>query len=90
MQWFEKFKVGQKVRVVKKVISWRVGNHTTKWNLVGDMDITIGKIYEIKQICKTIGFQLKTKKDVKYKCNYWYPVEALQGIAGTQLLFNFM
>ena len=89
-EWYDKFKVGQEVRVVKKVASWKVGGQTTKWNIAGDMDITIGKIYKIKQIGKRVGFQLWTEKDVKYKCNYWYPVNALQVLVGRQLLFNFM
>ncbi len=53
------------------------------------MDITIGKVYKIKQIQKYSGFQLWTEKDVKYKCNYWYPVEVLVGVKGEQLTFAF-
>ena len=90
MQWYEKFKVGQEVRVVKKVNSWKLDGCTTKWNTAGDMDVTIGKTYKIKQINKRVGFQLWTARDVRYKCNYWYPLEAIQVPKGVQLLFDFM
>lgn len=90
MKWYEKFKVGQKVKVIRKVVSWEIDGCTRRWNTAGDMNITIGKVYEIKQIQNGVGFQLRTEKDVGYKCNYWYPIEALQGLAGTQLEFAFM
>ena len=91
MEWYNKFKVGQRVRVVKKISSWRLpGNASTTW--VDDMDKTIGKTYKIKSIKREVGYELCTKKDTYYEHNYWYPMESLCGIniKGEQLLFNFM
>ncbi len=90
MKWYKKFKVGQRVRVVKKVDFWKVGGETTRWNSEGDMDRTIGKVYIIKGIRRHTGFQLQTREDVKHKCNYWYPVESLTYGGCAQLLFDFM
>ena len=98
MKWYEKFKVGQKVRVVKKVTSWRLDNyngdgHTGRgatW--VSDMDKTIGKVSTIIFIDTDVGYRLETRKDTHYKYNYWYPVESLEevNVKGRQLLFSFM
>lgn len=89
MKWYEKFRAGQKVRVVKRVLYWRVcGGGTVSWN--PDMDRTIGKSYQIKHIDEYGGYELYTEKDTKYKCNYYYPVESLACIVGTQLEFSFM
>lgn len=92
MEWYEKFKINQEVKVIRKVVSWRYSGCIINWNRAGDMDITIGKFYKIKQIRKRIGFQLWTEKDTKYNHNFWYPLEALQEplLVGEQLLFNFM
>jgi len=88
VEWYNKFKVGQRVKVVKKVSSWRYGGgFRVGWNT--DMNKTIGKIYKIKSIDKNVGYELRTKKDTYHKHNYWYPVESLVCI-GEQLLFNFM
>ena len=89
MEWHEKFKVGERVKVVKKVSRWKYGNSVT-WNLEGDMDSTVGKIYKIVQINRDIGYQLLTKYDTYHKQDYWYPVESLRTLVGQQLLFSFM
>ena len=54
------------------------------------MDITIGKVFEIICIDKNIGYRLGTDKVTCEEYNYWYPAKALQALAGTQLLFDFM
>ena len=96
MEWFEKFKVGQRVRVVKKVSVWQLdgwGGHglvggRASW--VRDMDKTIGKIYSIVQIDSDVGYRLETDKISSYQYNHWYPMESLRGLVGEQLQFNFM
>lgn len=99
MKWYEKFKVGQEVKVVKKIASWTfVNGGGTSWTSP-EMDKTIGKTYKIKTVKKTVGYQLLTEKDFPYEhddmggeigFNYWYPVESLACVKGEQLLFNFM
>jgi len=87
MKWYEKFKVGQKVKVVKKISFWRYYDRRTDW--VDDMNQTINKIYKIIEIDKYIGCKLHTQIFNKYsstKCDYWYPVEALQALIGQQLM----
>lgn len=91
----QKFMVGQKVKVVKKVVSWHFDNSNgelagrgAEWTL--DMDKTIGKTFEIIDINKDIGYRLKTDKLTDAQYNYSYPAESLQALEGTQLLFNFM
>ncbi len=92
MEWFEKFKVGQKVKVVKGVKFWYFKESScptgATWDI--DMDITIGKVFEIICIDKNIGYRLKTDKITHCKYNYWYPMESLRILAGRQLLFDFM
>jgi len=89
MQWYEKFKVGQEVRVVKKVPSWEYGIECG-WNLTGVIDKTVGKVYEIIRINSNIGYLLATDKQTGQ--DFWYPVESLEekNVKGRQLLFNFM
>ena len=90
MKWYEKFKVGRKVRVIKKVRVWKLcGGGGTCWNSAY-MDKTIGNVYEIRKIDKHIGYQLGTRGEVPM--DYWYPAEslALDRVKGEQLLFNFM
>ena len=98
MKWYDKFKVGQEVRVVEAITSWRFDN----WNGDGytgrgavwtpDMDKTIGKVFTIIFIDSDIGYKLETRKDTYYKYNYWYPAESLEeiNVKGRQLLFDFM
>jgi len=87
MQWYDKFKVGQEVKVVKKVTVWRFPN-AGECSWARDMDSTIGKTYKIIVIDKSVGYQLDTEGELGY--NYWYPVESLVDIKGRQLLFDFM
>ena len=90
MKWYEKFKVGQKVRVIKKVLVWRLpGGGGSGWNSCY-MDKTIGNVYEIRKIDKHTGYQLWPEG--KAGMGYWYPVESLapERVKGQQLLFNFM
>lgn len=97
MKWYEIFKVGQEVRVVKKVISWQFDSFDggdgytgmgASW--VSDMDITIGKVFEVVEIDPDIGYRLNTEIINFYKQNFWYPVQSLQSLVGKQLLFDFM
>lgn len=91
MKWYKKFKVGQEVRVVEKVVIWRFDNGGgAGWNINGTMDKTVGKVYTIISIDNSIGYLLNTKEAVG--SNYWYPVDALQESVkvGEQLLFDFM
>lgn len=87
MKWYEKFKVGQNVRVVKKVMNWHFDKYTggsrgrgADW--VYGMDKTIGKVYRIVRIDADVGYRLETDKVPPSKYNYWYPVESLQGLVG--------
>ena len=92
MQWYEKFKVGQQVKVVKKIVMWKFddGGRGCSWTV--NMDETVGKVYEIIVIDKDVGYQLNTQLSDRYndyKYDYYYPVESLAGVGG-QLLFSFM
>lgn len=82
MEQHEKFKVGQDVRVVRKVKSWPGAS----W--VSGMDKTINKIYKIKQTDGYIGCLLDTVNDAGR--SYWYSPESLACEVGKQLLFDFM
>ena len=87
MNWYEKFKVGQKVRVVKKV------NHWDGADWVTEMNQTMGKVYKIVQINKGVGYRLSTQIRVDFSrtlWDYYYPVESLACVKGEQLLFSFM
>jgi len=87
MKWYDKFKVGQEVRVVKKVLVWRFPNKGgCSW--APDMDRSIGKTYQIIVIDKSVGYQLDTENEFGY--NYWYPIESFSKPKGVQLLFSFM
>lgn len=90
MKWYHKFKVGQEVRVIKKISAWRAydGGYKIGWST--DMDKTIGKFYKIKSVDRFVGYELWTKGDTYYKYNYWYPMESLSYVKGRQLLFDFM
>lgn len=46
MKWYDKFKVGQKVRVVKKIQEWDYDDMGASWN-DGGMDKTMSKVYKI-------------------------------------------
>jgi hypothetical protein len=98
MEWFNKFQVGEKVKVVKKVTSWQFDSYNgdgltgrgASWS--EDMNKTIGKVFTIISIDTNIGYRLETDKSTQYKYNYWYPVESLEekNVKGRQLLFKFM
>ncbi len=94
MEWYNKFKVGQKVRVVRGVSNWVYSMEQTNWNNKY-MDRTIGQVYEIKEISRERGYKLHTQIPVDW-CdklyNYWYPAESLESPikVGEQLLFSFM
>lgn len=89
MKWFEKFKVGQKVKVIRKATHWIYGGTSVSWNSEA-MDKTIGKIYKIDFIDKSAGYRLSTGVELGF--DYYYPVESLASVKvkGKQLLFNFM
>ncbi len=91
MKWHEKFKVGQKVKVVKEVVSWELTNGGgAGWELSGRMDKSIGRVYEIIEIDMGLSYKLSTRDELEW--NYWYPAESLEAvnIKGRQLLFDFM
>ena len=95
MQWYEKFKVGQQVKVVKRVGCWVFPRpHGGGCNWTSDMDETVGKVYKIVEIDKFVGYRLDTQiSDIYYpddaeKYDYYYPVESLAGVGG-QLVFSF-
>lgn len=85
MKWFGKFKIGQKVKVVKKIGQWNGVLWAEK-----NMNRTINKTYKIIQIDPTHGYQLFTEGEFRFGQNYWYPEESLVCVKDTQLLFNFM
>ena len=82
-----KFKVGDKVKVIKKVEDWKM----CSWNNIY-MDGTIGRVYKIILVREDIGdYKLETKIEGK-RCddyNFYYPQESLQSV-NEQLLFKFM
>ena len=84
MKWYEKFKVGQEVKVTRKTGNWNYGE-SASW--VYQMDTTVGKVYKIERIDKYFGCRLAST-DGPFS-GYWYPIEALQIITGQQLLFEF-
>ena len=95
MEWFDKFKVGQRVRVVRKISFWRFEDFNNGMkgrgaNWAYEMDGTIGKALEIVYIDTDIGYRLGTEKVTPSQYNYWYPVESLRAIVGEQLVFDFM
>ena len=63
------FKIGDKVKVLRKAESYKLG-WATSWH--SNMDKYIGNTYTIKDIssgcCGVNGFQLGTKDD-----RYWFP-----------------
>ena len=94
MEWFKKFKIGQEVRVVKKIAKWGYEGMGASWNDWG-MNKTIGKVYKIIEIEKSTGYRLHTKLPVGYAddlWDFWYPMESLEAVnvKGRQLLFEFM
>ena len=91
MNWYEKFKVGQEVRVVKEVPHWEFPNGGgCSWNNeINKMHKTVGKVYKIIDIDKFTGYQLDTGNELGM--DYWYPVDSLDSVSvvGRQLLFEF-
>lgn len=86
-----KYKVGDMVRVVKKIKTWKFsnggGNTWTKY-----MDKTIGNVYTIIKIDKYIGYLLETQAyigNLDGRYNFWYPIESLGMSIGEQLMFDF-
>ena len=82
MKRYEKFKVGQEVRVVRKIAVWQGAS----W--VSGMNKTMNKIYKIKDVDEYIGCLLDTANDAGR--SYWYSSESLACVVGQQLLFSFM
>lgn len=82
-----RFKVGDRVKVIKKVQYWKV----CSWNDTY-MDKTIGRVYKIILVREDRGdYRLETKIEGK-RCddyNFYYPQESLQRV-NEQLLFSFM
>lgn len=87
MKWYNKFNVGQKVRVIRKISYWSFPNGG-RCSWVNSMDTTIGRAYKIEQIRTDAGYLLNTHNEVI--SNYWYPMESLASVKGEQLMFNFM
>ena len=94
MEWYKKFKVGQKVKVVKMVNNWNYAGRQIGWSSKY-MDRTIGQIYKIIKISGESGYSLQTQIPTDYGVglyDYWYPAESLESPikVGEQLLFSFM
>ena len=93
MNWCEKYKVGQKVKVVKKVKSWGGPMYSYGAHWPQAMNETIGNVYEIVEIDKKTGIRLLTKSESlnSLRYNYWYPVESLADVKvkGEQLYFDY-
>ena len=85
----KKFKVGQRVRVIKKVQSWN-SSHGVWCNC---MDWSLGKVYTVLEVTN-IDYLLDTAYDLNNYLvyNYFYPEESLEAEIeiGQQLLFPFM
>lgn len=93
--WTPKYKVGQEVRVVKKIDTWHYNGHGMGWNKSGTMKGTIGNVYTIIDIEKGCGYQLNTQVGMELgsmKWDFWYPDESLKlkSVKGEQYLFDFM
>lgn len=94
MEWYNKFKVGQKVKVVKRVGNWNYESRQIGWNNKY-MDRTISQVYKIIEIKRETGYKLHTQILVDWGdklYDYWYPAESLESPVkiGEQLLFSFM
>ena len=94
----KKFKVGQRVRIIKKVDSWTYyGIRTPWWAGLNDNNDGIGNVYTIIAIAGKggidfcSGYRLNTET---FECdwNAFYPEESLEAEIeiGQQLLFSFM
>lgn len=81
-----KFKVGDKVKVVRKSI--RGQGQEVYWNHF--MDKAIGKVYTVLEISGGGNLRLNTESDTFY--NYLYPPKGVEKviIKNQQLLFSFM
>lgn len=79
-----KYKIGDRVRVVRKVL-----REEFYWN--PRMNDTVGKVYTILYISYKGWYQLKTET-VRQSHNFFYLPESLEPIAaiGQQLEFDFM
>ena len=94
MKWYEKFKVGQEVKVVKKVARWSYGGGSTSWAY--NMDFTMGKVYKIIEVDNRAGYRLHTQLKSNtfpgdnYLYDFYYPVESLACVGEEQLVFDFM
>ena len=76
------FKVGDKVKVIRRSISGEV-----YWNTY--MDKAIGKTYTVLGISRNGNLRLNTESDTHH--NFLYPPEGVsKKIKNQQLLFKFM
>ena len=78
-----KFKIGDKVKVVRRSIVDEV-----YWNC--HMNKAIGKVYTVLEISHRGNVRLNTKSDTGW--NYLYPLKGVEKviIKNQQLLFSFM
>lgn len=92
------FKVGDRVKVIKRVGSWSYGGISTAWD--STMDKSIGKVYTIVDIAieeyieACSGYRLNTagtQDGRKDGWNAFYPEESLEHYPKLgQLQFSFM
>ena len=90
----DKFKIGQRVKVIKRIYRWSYNNQETPWDDI--MDNTIGKVYPVIEIHdgstpnSCVGYRLDTSYDIDWAA--YYPEESLKAeiVVGEQLLFSFM
>ncbi len=78
-----KFKVGDKVRVIRKSIGSEIF-----WN--STMNKTIGKVYTVLEITSMKNLILDTEKDISL--HFAYPPKGVEKVVikNQQLLFDFM
>jgi hypothetical protein len=72
-----KFKVGDTVKVFRKIESWGDGEKLGAIWINVEMDKTIGKKFKIIKFNKNLGYLLDT--------HYWYPEEALLNFRNEKL-----
>ncbi len=90
----DKFKIGQRVRVVKRVNGWSYYGKHTPWDdkmdgLIG-LEFTIIYISKVDDFGGCSGYRLNTQEKIEWDC--WCPEESLKAeiVVGEQLQFDFM
>ena len=83
------WKIGQLVKVVKKVQGWRDKSAEFYTDWISDMDKCIGNVYKIVAI-EQEGYKLNTS-EIGCDYNYYFHPDSLSlYLPNSQLLFGFM